>query len=308
MGICQWWHNLDQRGRESSGMPVWWALFNPTNTDQVLIGTELGAWGTDNLNAGTTNWGAGLANTRVSMLQLRTSDNLVIASIHGRGLFSTDIFMNPNAEFTADKQVGYAGQSIQFTSTSAKATSWSWDFGDATNSVAANPLKVYAAPGVYPVTLTINGGACGAGCTETKVGYITILPQRPTQYTLAMGGNFEVNPGDFASTNLYSPVNACGVATGHVQWQRGNSAIAGKNSFTSASNAWVTGLTAASYSNYDETYLYTPDFNFSAAGTYTLRFQTRFNTESTFDGMILEAPTNLGTSWAQVNPVTGGSW
>jgi hypothetical protein len=76
-------------------MPVRWAMFNPNDATQALLATELGVWSTDLLSAGTTNWGpsnTGLANVRTDMLQWRPSDNLVIASTHGRGLFSTTIF------------------------------------------------------------------------------------------------------------------------------------------------------------------------------------------------------------------------
>jgi hypothetical protein len=75
-------------------MPVRWALFNPIDGTQALVATELGVWSTDLLNGATTNWGpsnSGLANVRTDMLQYRTSDNLIIASTHGRGLFSTTI-------------------------------------------------------------------------------------------------------------------------------------------------------------------------------------------------------------------------
>lgn len=75
-------------------MPVRWAIFNPNDGTQALIATELGVWSTDLLNGASTNWGpsnSGLANVRTDMLQYRTSDNLIIASTHGRGLFSTNI-------------------------------------------------------------------------------------------------------------------------------------------------------------------------------------------------------------------------
>ncbi|MDB5257645.1 MAG: hypothetical protein JWM14_2340 [Chitinophagaceae bacterium] len=75
-------------------MPVRWAMFNPNDGTQALIATELGVWSTDLLNGASTNWGpsnSGLANVRTDMLQYRTSDNLIIASTHGRGLFSTTI-------------------------------------------------------------------------------------------------------------------------------------------------------------------------------------------------------------------------
>jgi len=76
-------------------MPVRWAKFAPTSSDQALIATELGVWTTDDLNGGSTQWGpsnTGLANVRTDMIKWRTSDNTVIAATHGRGLFSSSSF------------------------------------------------------------------------------------------------------------------------------------------------------------------------------------------------------------------------
>ena len=73
-------------------MPIRWALFNPLNYDEVILATEVGVWGTSNFNVASPNWNvsnSGLANVRVDMLQLRSSDNQVIAATHGRGLFSS---------------------------------------------------------------------------------------------------------------------------------------------------------------------------------------------------------------------------
>ena len=76
-------------------MPVRWALFNPNNNTQALLATELGVWTTDQLNGTSTNWGtsnSGLANVRVDMLKTRSSDKVILAATHGRGLFSTSFF------------------------------------------------------------------------------------------------------------------------------------------------------------------------------------------------------------------------
>ncbi|MBL7729608.1 MAG: PKD domain-containing protein, partial [Chitinophagaceae bacterium] len=194
-------------------MPVRWALFNPNNSDQAIIATELGVWSTDDLNGGATVWGAsntGLANVRVDMLQMRQSDKLVIAATHGRGLFSSDIFTTATARFEADKKVSYTGANIAFISTSYKGTSWNWDFGDGTNSTLENPGHAYAAPGKYNVTLTINAGASSI----TKNQYIHILPNKGTPYTIANGGGFEVNTDDFGINH----------STG-TTWERGSSAV-----------------------------------------------------------------------------------
>ena len=265
-------------------MPVRWALFNPNNSSQALIATELGVWSTDNLNGGSTIWGAsnsGLANVRTDMLQIRTSDNLVIAATHGRGLFSSDVFTTPTAQFTADKLITYIGESIQFTDESYKATSWQWDFGDGNNSMLNNPQKSYSTSGKFTVTLTINSGAD----SEVKTDYIHILPYSGTPYMPADGGNFESNLNSFVAENISG-----------TPFELGNSSVVGKNGTHSGSNSWVTGLTG-NYTNNSHSILYTPVYNFANAGTYTIRFWNRFYTENTIDGFRVEYSTDKGSNW-----------
>jgi PKD repeat protein len=273
-------------------MPIRWALFNPTNSDQAVLATELGVWSTDNLNGGSTVWGAsntGLANVRVDQLQIRTSDKYMIASTHGRGLFASDYFSDPLALFDADTRIGYIGSTIQFSNSSYKDVSWNWNFGDGNISTLQAPSHVYTTPGIYNVTLTINGGAS----TLTKNQYIHILPNRPTPYSLADGGNFEVNPFDFGADN----------AAG-TPWERGNSAIAGKSGTLSASNAWVTGLTATTYGDNSDVRLMTPNFNMTTAGSYTLRFYRKNAFEIGWDGFRVEYTLDKGLTWTPLGAVT----
>ncbi|MEL6865734.1 MAG: Ig-like domain-containing protein [Bacteroidota bacterium] len=78
-------------------MPVWWVIFAPGNSDQALIGTELGIWTTENLDGANTTWEPsidGLANVRVTMLKHRQTDDRILAATYGRGLFTTDYFTN----------------------------------------------------------------------------------------------------------------------------------------------------------------------------------------------------------------------
>lgn len=79
-------------------MPIRSALFNPTNSNEVIVATEVGVWGTTNFSSSFPNWNAtnsGLANVRVDMLKMRTSDNEVVAATYGRGLFSSSGFGGP---------------------------------------------------------------------------------------------------------------------------------------------------------------------------------------------------------------------
>lgn len=294
------WSNLDNASLPD--MPVRWALFNPLNSSQALIATELGVWSTDLINGAATAWAPsnlGLANTRVDMLQIRQSDNLVIAATHGRGLYSTDVFCNPYVEFKTSATVSYTGASIQFTDASLKATSWLWNFGDGNTSALQHPVHTYTTPGVYNITLTINGSVA-----RTKNAYIKILPNRGTPYTLAMGGNFDVNPNDFGAKVTEAPIACAGAYT---DFERGNSALAGKNGTRSGSFAWVTGLAQANYANNASAELYSPCFNFSSPGVYTLQFYRKNQFEIGWDGTIVEYSTNRGTTWTPLG-VISANW
>lgn len=276
-------------------MPVRWALFNPNNSDQAMIATELGVWTTDDLNAGSTVWGSsnsGLANVRVDMLQLRQSDKIVIAATHGRGLYWSDAFAAPTARFEAGPKVVYKGMNVNFSSTSYKSSSWNWDFGDATNSTTENPVHPYATDGKYNVTLTINGGASSL----TKNQFIHVLPNKGTPYTLAGGGDVESNFNDIGVNHIAG-----------TTWERGNSAVAGKNGTHSGTNAWVTGLTG-NYADNSESFLYLPNYNFTIAGTYTFRFWSKFSTEPAYDGFRVEYTTDKGLTWLPLGTTTAAGW
>lgn len=277
-------------------MPVRWALFNPSNSDEALVATELGVWSTDNLNAGSTDWDPsndGLANVRTDMLQIRSSDNLVVAATHGRGLFTSDVFATAHADFTADKNAIYAEASINFTDASYKATSWAWDFGDGGVSADENPSHTYKRSGKYEVTLTINSGAD----SETKTDFIHVLPNVATPFTAADGGNFETNTDYFGSDDLTGGINL---------WERG---IPGNEITTvsSGTNAWKTNLssdiTEATYS----CALYSPNFNFTEAGTYTLSFQKSMdiNFSNAPMGVQVQYSTDNGENWTRLGSDDG---
>ena len=86
-------------------MPVRWGIFIPAGftarteaVGGVMLATELGVWTTAALNGGSTVWAAnnsGLANVRTDQLVLRSSDKLVAAATHGRGVFTTTLLSAP---------------------------------------------------------------------------------------------------------------------------------------------------------------------------------------------------------------------
>lgn len=71
-------------------LPVKCILQNPLNLNEVIIGTELGVWYTNNFNTASPSWNQsynGMSNVKVTDLDLR-NDNTVFAATYGRGVFS----------------------------------------------------------------------------------------------------------------------------------------------------------------------------------------------------------------------------
>jgi photosystem II stability/assembly factor-like uncharacterized protein len=78
-------------------MPVKCILQNPLNTEEVIVGTELGVWYTNNFSDNSPSWISafnGMSNVKVTDLDMR-DDFKVYAATYGRGVFT--------GEFTADE-------------------------------------------------------------------------------------------------------------------------------------------------------------------------------------------------------------
>lgn len=87
-------------------MPVRWAIYNPSNYDEVLLATEFGIWSTDDISETSVVWEAsntGLANVRCTMLKYRDVDKQVVVATYGRGLFTSDVFAGSHVSFEIDE-------------------------------------------------------------------------------------------------------------------------------------------------------------------------------------------------------------
>ncbi|MDM7998888.1 MAG: PKD domain-containing protein [Dehalococcoidia bacterium] len=87
------------------------------------------------------------------------------------------------ADFSADRVVAVAGQTIQFTDRSTGGVTpltYQWDFGDSLGSTMQNPTHTYSSPGKYTVTLTVTDSATNTA-SVTKADYVTILAVAPPQ-------------------------------------------------------------------------------------------------------------------------------
>jgi photosystem II stability/assembly factor-like uncharacterized protein len=275
-------------------IPVRFAIFNPNDNRQVVLGTELGVWATSGVDGIATRWepaNDGLANTRVSMLRMRPSDNLMIAATHGRGLFSSYVFAEPQAIIRTEQSIGYVGSQLAFSDNSiGEFTNRLWSFGDGNQSTELNPVHVYQDTGLYTVTLLLDNDV------ETSTT-IRILPDKATPFepgTSFYSGDFERDRNDFAAVSVAGSV-----------FEAGRSEIPAKSGTKSGSYAWVLGKNEEFYQPRTTALLYTPKFDMGEEGIYRLSFYAKHDINQ-FDGLQVEYSQDNGQTWSLLGtPQTG---
>ncbi len=85
----------------------------------------------------------------------------------------------PVAGFSADRTIGTAPLTVQFTdTTTGSPSSWAWDFGDGMISVVPDPSHTFQQPGTYAVTLTVmNQGGTARYTLPVTVVEREIIPE-----------------------------------------------------------------------------------------------------------------------------------
>jgi PKD repeat protein len=138
---------------------------------------------------------------------------------------------NPTSGFTVSKLTAVVDEEVQFTNTSANATSFKWSFGYGTTSTDASPKKSYQTSDNFTVTLV----ATGAGGSNTNTTVVKVLP---------FGGFTVENEADLIANKPVQMTNSSKGAVSY-QWAFGDPA----NSTATTAN---------------------PTFTYPSAGTYTV--------------------------------------
>jgi len=106
----------------------------------------------------------------------------VTATANGCEVVATEdvwVIADPTINFLAGPTVGCPPHSVSFVnnSTTETATTYEWQFGDGTMSVAASPIHIYETSGDFSVTLQMNaGGYCSQSLTLTQNDIIEVYP------------------------------------------------------------------------------------------------------------------------------------
>ena len=109
-------------------IPVFSILHNPYEEDEVIVGTELGVWKTDNFTSASPNWTVaeeGMSDVAVHDMVFRgpsATNNRVVAATYGRGIYVGSFSANTNAPVTNTDSITLV-EGGTATTTTAGATS-----------------------------------------------------------------------------------------------------------------------------------------------------------------------------------------
>jgi len=138
---------------------------------------------------GPGGWSSSAQNATIPNATTNMTGTYTLTVTNGSGCTATKttsvtVNAKPAANFSANVTSGCAPLTVQFTDTSTGSpTTWSWNFGDGSNSTLQSPSHQYTSAGTYNVSLTVSN-ACGSN-TTTQTNYITI--------TTAPTANFSAN-------------------------------------------------------------------------------------------------------------------
>lgn len=102
------------------------------------------------------------------------------------------VFEKPTVNFSANPLSACIGDSVRFTNQSTPTgIGYLWRFGDGSTSTLTNPAKIYATPGVYPVTLIASRQYNpGNACVDSITKQVSIVATQPGVFDITdtLGG------------------------------------------------------------------------------------------------------------------------
>ncbi|WP_299458565.1 PKD domain-containing protein [uncultured Microscilla sp.] len=205
------------------------------------------------------------------------------------------------------------GTPTQFTDVSTSLTddltSWAWDFGDGNTSTVQNPLHSYAAPGTYPVSLTVTTKDGIASYTLRKridiFPVIAVSPNTPYIQDFTSGA---------ANWISHGWVDVSGLKKDSTSWKVKTPAGIAQHIPADKGNAWVTDNsdnpaktdTIANYNANEQSYVESPCFDINALNRPMVSFDYWSDTDRGGDGVVLLYTVDDGATWHRVGEQNQG--
>lgn len=296
-------------------IPIRWALYNPSNTDEVLLATELGVWSTDNVNTGSPDWGvtnSGLANVRCDMLQYREADGVVLVATHGRGVFTA-------TPFTSGGDTDPPSTPTSLASSSITSSSFSINWTASTDNVGVTGYNVYLNGSLDGSTASTSYSFSGLAAATTYTVAVEATDAAGNTSgqasinvtTSGTGGSCTASVTTFPySESFESGMGSWTQNTGDdLNWTRdsGGTPSSGTGPGTGAAGSFYLYIEASGngvgYPN-KNAIITLPCMDVSGLATPTLNFSYHMNGTAMGD-LIVQTSTNDGASWTNAWSISG---
>ncbi len=165
-------------------VPVWSIVLNPSKIGEALVATELGVYGTDNIYAASPTWTAynlGMSAVKTLQLKYRSSDQLLMAVTHGRGVYTSNAWSikDPIAKFGISDTLPCSNQIVNLIDSSLNSPlNWKWTINPNTDvkfttgdSTSKSPKIKLTKGGRYFITLTVSNNSG----TDSRTKSVTVV-------------------------------------------------------------------------------------------------------------------------------------
>jgi hypothetical protein len=191
------------------------------------------------------------------------------------------------------------GDDTKFVDASSSAfgqiDNYDWDFGDGQLGTGPNTTHQYANFDVYDVTLTVS---TDAGCSSDTTKQVYILDYRET---------LRVDPYSISFENgAETWVGVADGATVNNSWIFGLPTGSKVTTAASGTQAWWTGGNSGSYYNSEQSFVIGPCLNLSDLKRPMISLNYWVDSQTGFDGAVVQYSTNGGDTWSTVGDAEGG--
>ncbi len=156
-------------------------VIHPADPSVLYAGSDFGVYSSFDAGATWAAYGAGLPRVAVDSLAISSSQGLLQAGTHGRGIWQVQAQTTGvlQAQASAVPASGAAPLNVSFTANVAGGKApytFAWSFGDGSAGTGQTTSHTYTAVGDYPVTVTVTDSASGTATGTTKVSVIVPPP------------------------------------------------------------------------------------------------------------------------------------
>lgn len=213
------WNNI------SAGLPnlpVNCVVHHKNTNGGIYVGTDVGVYYKDGAMPAFTPFMAGLPNTIVTDLEIFYPTNKLKAATYGRGIWESDLYLDPLAKpiayFNSEKlPLCINTPAVLFDQSSNIPTSWSWNLIGGSPSVSSvkNPTVMYSALGTYTVELIATNANGSSALYTTTIEVIappvitlssaSVCPSANTTLTASGAESYQWSSGAITNPTIVSP-------------------------------------------------------------------------------------------------------